>query len=66
MEEENMEPARKMKKVENGRVDVKPRIKIITPADPKQRGCQLSVLYSLPIDKVHVELEKRGVVVSIS
>ncbi|XP_031548859.1 kynureninase-like [Actinia tenebrosa] len=41
----------------------RPYVKIITPADPKDRGCQLSVKFSCPVQKVHKELEKRGVVV---
>ncbi|KAK3735680.1 hypothetical protein QZH41_011989 [Actinostola sp. cb2023] len=41
----------------------RPCVNIITPADPKDRGCQLSVRFSCPVDKVHAELKKRGVVV---
>ncbi|XP_077862208.1 kynureninase-like [Saccoglossus kowalevskii] len=40
----------------------KPYVDIITPSDPKQRGCQLSLMFSVPILKVFEELEKRGVV----
>ncbi|XP_039998534.1 kynureninase isoform X2 [Xiphias gladius] len=39
----------------------KPHIRIITPSDPEQRGCQLSLSFSVPIRKVFQELEKRGV-----
>lgn len=39
----------------------KPHVNIITPADPQQRGCQLSLCFSLPIRRVFQELEKRGV-----
>ncbi|GAA6224221.1 kynureninase [Lates japonicus] len=39
----------------------KPHIRIITPSDPQQRGCQLSLSFSIPIRKVFQELEKRGV-----
>ncbi|XP_018516781.1 kynureninase [Lates calcarifer] len=39
----------------------KPHIHIITPSDPRQRGCQLSLSFSVPIRKVFQELEKRGV-----
>jgi kynureninase len=37
-------------------------VEIITPADPEQRGCQLSLMFSVPIKKVFDELEKRAVV----
>ncbi|XP_061664027.1 kynureninase isoform X2 [Syngnathoides biaculeatus] len=40
----------------------KPHMRIITPHDPSQRGCQLSLCFSVPIDKVFQELQKRGVV----
>uniref|UniRef100_A0A669C8Q9 Kynureninase n=1 Tax=Oreochromis niloticus TaxID=8128 RepID=A0A669C8Q9_ORENI len=39
----------------------KPHIHIITPSDPQQRGCQLSLSFSVPIKRVFEELEKRGV-----
>ncbi|XP_035006057.1 kynureninase isoform X2 [Hippoglossus stenolepis] len=39
----------------------KPHVRIITPSDPQQRGCQLSLSFSVPIGKVFKELEKRGV-----
>nr|XP_019957823.1 PREDICTED: kynureninase [Paralichthys olivaceus]XP_019957824.1 PREDICTED: kynureninase [Paralichthys olivaceus] len=39
----------------------KPHVRIITPSDPLQRGCQLSLSFSVPIRKVFQELEKRGV-----
>ncbi|XP_044201315.1 kynureninase [Thunnus albacares] len=39
----------------------KPHVHIITPSDPQQRGCQLSLSFSVPIRKVFQELEKRGV-----
>eukprot|EP00112_Aurelia_sp_Birch-Aquarium-sp1_P000381 Seg1034.5 transcript_id=Seg1034.5/GoldUCD/mRNA.D3Y31 product=Kynureninase protein_id=Seg1034.5/GoldUCD/D3Y31 len=35
---------------------------IVTPTDPDQRGCQLSVKFSIPIAKMKLELDKRGVV----
>lgn len=41
-----------------------PTVRIITPSDPEQRGCQLSLFFSIHIKKVFEELEKRGVVVS--
>ncbi|KAL1273433.1 hypothetical protein QQF64_029295 [Cirrhinus molitorella] len=39
----------------------KPSVHIITPSDPEQRGCQLSLSFSRPIRAVFQELEKRGV-----
>ncbi|XP_062270749.1 kynureninase [Scomber scombrus] len=39
----------------------KPHVHIITPSDPQQRGCQLSLSFSVPIRRVFQELEKRGV-----
>eukprot|EP00064_Thunnus_orientalis_P017217 superscaffoldBa00003602_g17297 len=39
----------------------KPHVRIITPSDPQRRGCQLSLSFSVPIQKVFQELEKRGV-----
>ena len=41
-----------------------PQVKIMTPADPEERGAQLSIKFSVPIDRVFTELTKRGVVVS--
>uniref|UniRef100_A0A8B9HTV3 Kynureninase n=2 Tax=Astyanax mexicanus TaxID=7994 RepID=A0A8B9HTV3_ASTMX len=42
----------------------KPCVHIITPSNPAERGCQLSLSFSLPIRAVFKELEKRGVAVS--
>lgn len=42
----------------------KPYVRIITPSDPQQRGCQLSLSFSVHIRKVFQGLEKRGVAVS--
>ncbi|XP_074520544.1 kynureninase isoform X2 [Halichoeres trimaculatus] len=39
----------------------KPHVHIITPRDPGQRGCQLSLSFSVHIRKVFEELERRGV-----
>ncbi|XP_043086847.1 kynureninase [Puntigrus tetrazona] len=39
----------------------RPWVHIITPSDPEQRGCQLSLCFSCPIRAVFQELEKRGV-----
>lgn len=41
-------------------------VRILTPSDPQQRGCQLSLSFSIPIRRVFQELEKRGVAVSTS
>jgi len=38
-----------------------PYVEIITPSDPSHRGCQLSLMFSVPITEVMKELEKRGV-----
>lgn len=42
-----------------------PTVHIITPSDPEQRGCQLSLSFSIQIKRVFEELEKRGVAVSV-
>ncbi|XP_045553540.1 kynureninase isoform X1 [Salmo salar] len=39
----------------------KPYVHIITPSHPEERGCQLSLSFSVPIAAVFQELEKRGV-----
>ena len=41
------------------------QVSVISPADPEQRGCQLSLRFSIPVKKVIEEIEKRGVVVSV-
>lgn len=41
----------------------KPHVRIITPSDPEQRGCQLSLSFSTHIRKAFQELMRRGVVV---
>lgn len=38
-------------------------VEIISPSEPQERGCQLSICFSLPIRHVFKELEKRGVAV---
>uniref|UniRef100_A0A8C5F719 Kynureninase n=1 Tax=Gadus morhua TaxID=8049 RepID=A0A8C5F719_GADMO len=38
-----------------------PHVTILTPRDPQQRGCQLSLSFSVPIGRVFLELERRGV-----
>ncbi|XP_054064154.1 kynureninase isoform X3 [Rissa tridactyla] len=39
----------------------KPFVKIITPSHIEERGCQLTLSFSLPVKSVFKELEKRGV-----
>lgn len=39
-----------------------PMVNIITPSRPEERGCQLTLTFSIPIKSVFEELEKRGVV----
>lgn len=39
----------------------KPFVKIITPSHIEQRGCQLTLMFSIPIKLVFEELKKRGV-----
>ncbi|KAJ8393784.1 hypothetical protein AAFF_G00056990 [Aldrovandia affinis] len=38
-----------------------PSVRIITPPAPEERGCQLSLCFSVPIRAVFQELERRGV-----
>ena len=40
-----------------------PYVDIITPEDPEQRGSQLSVMFSVCVTTVFIELKRRGVVV---
>jgi kynureninase len=40
-------------------------IEYITPTNPEERGSQISVRFSKNVKDVHLELEKRGVVVSL-
>uniref|UniRef100_A0A8C5MKP3 Kynureninase n=1 Tax=Leptobrachium leishanense TaxID=445787 RepID=A0A8C5MKP3_9ANUR len=42
--------------------DNKLSVRIITPSNVAERGCQLSLTFTLPIKEVFEELEKRGVV----
>lgn len=44
----------------------KPVVNIITPSCIEDRGCQLTLSFSVPIKHVFQELQKRGVVVSVS
>jgi len=41
------------------------KLKIITPADPEQRGCQLSLVFNCDLNQVHSRIEKRGVVCDV-
>lgn len=43
-----------------------PVVNVITPSRIEERGCQLTLTFSVPIKSIYQELEKRGVVVSIS
>ncbi|XP_078690397.1 kynureninase-like isoform X1 [Branchiostoma floridae x Branchiostoma belcheri] len=45
-----------------GEANARPWVDIITPSNPAQRGCQLSLMFSVPITRVFTELERRGVV----
>ncbi|XP_063789801.1 kynureninase isoform X2 [Pseudophryne corroboree] len=47
---------------ENTAEPEKPYAKIITPSHFEDRGCQLSMTFSLPMKAVYKELEKRGIV----
>jgi len=40
-------------------------VDIITLRDPQQRGCQLSVTFSIPLEHVHQRIEKMGVLCDI-
>ena len=53
------------KKLTNKNLSKAPSATIITPADPNQRGCQLSLEFSFDLQSVHDLLQKHGVVVSI-
>ncbi|XP_048343099.1 kynureninase [Sphaerodactylus townsendi] len=39
----------------------KPYVKIITPSSIEERGCQLTLVFSIPVKILFQELEKRGV-----
>jgi len=41
------------------------KLKIITPADPEHRGCQLSLAFNCDLNQVHNRIEKRGVVCDV-
>ncbi|XP_017461854.1 PREDICTED: kynureninase-like [Rhagoletis zephyria] len=42
-----------------------PSVEIITPSDPKQRGCQLSLMFSVPLSVIQEQFQKRGIVCDI-
>ena len=56
-------PAKRLK-LENGTAKIG-RLSIITPVNPAERGCQLSVKFSIPVKSLREELDKRGVVVRV-
>ncbi|XP_041481123.1 kynureninase-like isoform X1 [Lytechinus variegatus] len=37
-------------------------ITILTPSNPEERGAQLSLYFSIPINRIHSEMGKRGIV----
>ena len=41
------------------------RCRLLTPASPSQRGCQLSLEFSQDLAAVHARLEARGVVCDV-
>lgn len=43
----------------------RPSVTVITPEDPEERGCQLSLTFSFPLNQVHQELTKRGVMCDV-
>lgn len=43
----------------------KVNLDILTPTNPDERGAQLSIRFAQNVRKVHSELEKRGIVVSV-
>ncbi|XP_065569347.1 kynureninase-like [Artemia franciscana] len=44
---------------------LKDEVKIITPAIPRERGCQLSFVFKRDLKEVHKELESRGIVCDV-
>lgn len=42
-----------------------PDVKILTPSDPDQRGCQLSLLFNIDVTNVNKELANRGVICDV-
>jgi kynureninase len=40
-------------------------LRILTPSDPSQRGCQLSLSFAQPVERVHAALEAAGIICDI-
>ena len=40
-------------------------VKIATPSNPNERGCQLSLVFDMPIENVHKAIEKQGIICDI-
>ena len=45
--------------------EIKSGMRILTPSNPNERGCQLSLFFTIPVSRVHMELEKLGVIVDL-
>ena len=60
--QDDEETPAKRQKLEKGSAKLG-RLSIITPVNPAERGCQLSVRFSAPMKSLRKELDKRGVVV---
>ena len=41
------------------------QLRVITPGDPRHRGCQLSIAFSRDLDTVHSYIEARGVICDV-
>lgn len=50
----------------NGTENRPTTVKIITPADPKERGSQLSLVFSNNVVEAYKELERNGIVVRMN
>ncbi|XP_035217697.1 kynureninase-like, partial [Stegodyphus dumicola] len=46
----------------NGIESGKPHIQVITPSNPKRRGCQISIMSSRPITEIDERLKAKGIV----
>jgi len=40
-------------------------LKVITPSDPKHRGCQLSLVFNCDLNAVHERIQSRGVICDV-